>query len=154
MFSFGLVADAATIVPSIDFSYGLLPYPKLDDTQKEYQTSLQRSCYALIHVTTEDKDSAGAVLEAFSSESYRSLVPEYCEVSLKRRYSQDDDVARMFDLIINSIVYDPGDIYQTLLGPVTGEFRGAIFDNDPNWASRMAKQKKSIVNKISKIVEQ
>ncbi|MDY4434291.1 MAG: hypothetical protein SPF08_03940, partial [Candidatus Flemingibacterium sp.] len=110
-------------------------------------------CYALIPVTVEDKDAAGAVLEALSSESYRTLVPEYCEVSLKTRYSQDDNVARMFDLIINSIVYDPGEIYASLLGTPSGDIKGAIVDNKPNWASAIAKKKNSLIEKMNQITE-
>ena len=154
LFSFGLIADAATIVPSIDFSYGLLPYPKWDETQENYGTMLQRSCYALIPVTVEDKDAAGAVLEALSSESYRTLVPEYCEVSLKTRYSQDDDVSRMFDLVINSIVYDPGEIFSGQLGSPSSDFRAVILDNKPNWASAIAKKKDSLIEKMNKITEE
>ena len=153
LFSFALIADAATIVPSIDFSYGLLPYPKWDETQENYATMLQRSCYALIPITTGDIDAAGAVLEAISSESYRMLVPEYCEVSLKTRYSQDDNVSRMFDLVINSIVYDPGEIFSTQLGAPSGDFRTAILENKPNWASAIAKKKNSLVEKMNKITE-
>ena len=115
---------------------------------------LQRSCYALIPVTVEDKDAAGAVLEALSSESYRTLVPEYCEVSLKTRYSQDDDVSRMFDLVINSIVYDPGEIFSGQLGSPSGDFRSAILDNKPNWASAIAKKKDSLIEKMNKITEE
>ena len=153
LFSFGLIADAATIVPSIDFSYGLLPYPKWDENQAEYATMLQRTCYAMMPVTVEDKDAAGAVLEALSSESYRTLVPEYCEVSLKTRYSQDDDVSRMFDLVINSIVYDPGEIFASLLGTPSGAIKGAIIDNKPNWASNMAKEKTALIEKMNQITE-
>lgn len=153
LFSFGLIADAATIVPSIDFSYGLLPYPKWDENQAEYTTMLQRTCYAMMPVTVEDKDAAGAVLEALSSESYRTLVPEYCEVSLKTRYSQDDDVSRMFDLVINSIVYDPGEIFASLLGTPSGAIKGAIIDNKPNWASNMAKEKTALIEKMNQITE-
>ena len=153
LFSFSLIADAATIVPSIDFSYGLLPYPKWDENQAEYATMLQKNCYVMMPSTVEDTDSAGAVLEALASESYRTLVPEYCEVSLKVRYSQDDNVARMFDLIINSIVYDPGEIYASLLGTPSGDIKGAIVDNKPNWASAIAKKKDSLIEKMSKITE-
>lgn len=154
LFSFGLIADAATIIPAIDFSYGLLPYPKWDETQENYATMLQRTCNALIPVTTADAEAAGAVLEALSSESYRTLVPEYCEVSLKVRYSQDDNVARMFDLIINSIVYDPGEIFTSQLGTPSADFRGAILDNNPNWASAIAKKKDAFIEKMNKITEE
>lgn len=154
LFSFSLIADAATIVPSINFSYGLLPYPKWDENQAEYATMLQRNCYVMMPSTVEDSDSAGAVLEALASESYRTLVPEYCEVSLKVRYSQDDNVARMFDMIINSIVYDPGEIYANLLGTPSGEIKTAIVENNPNWASYMAKKKTALIEKMNKITEE
>ena len=153
VFSFGLIADAAAIVPNIDFSYGLLPYPKWDEAQADYANMLQRNCYALMPVTVGDADAAGAVLEALSSESYRTLVPEYCEVSLKTRYSQDDDVSRMFDLIINSIVYDPGEIFACLLGSPSAMFREAISKNDPNWASRLASMKDELILKMDEITE-
>ena len=111
LFSASLVADAQTIVGNIKFEYGLLPMPKWDEKQENYQTALQRSCYALIPGDTENAEAASAVLEALASECHRTLLPEYCEVMLKTRYAQDSDVARMFDLIAHSIVYDLGDIY-------------------------------------------
>ena len=53
LFSASLVADAQTIVGNIKFEYGLLPMPKWDEKQENYQTALQRSCYALIPGDTE-----------------------------------------------------------------------------------------------------
>ncbi len=153
LFSFGLVADAATIVPSVDFDYGILPYPKWDESQEDYQQMLQRNCYAMIPTTVANADAAGAVLEALSSESYRSLVPEYCEISLKTRYSQDDDVSRMFDLLINSIVYDPGEIYASLLGTPSGLFKTAVEDESSNWASTIAASKNELVTKMESILK-
>lgn len=153
LFTMGLIADASVIVPEIDFDWGLLPYPKWDETQTEYANMLQRNCYVLIPATVSDPDAAGAVLEALSSESYRSLVPEYCEVTLKTRYSPDDNVSRMFDLIIGSIVYDPGEIYANLLGSPSATIKTALDNNDPNWASRIAKDKNSLIAKMSSIVD-
>ena len=108
LFTKSLIADAGVIVGEINFDYGLIPYPKWDATQENYQSAMQRRCYALIPSSTFKVDEASAVLEALSSESYRYLVPEYCEVILKTRYAQDSDVARMFDLITDSVVEDMG----------------------------------------------
>ncbi|MBE6613336.1 MAG: hypothetical protein E7632_12695 [Ruminococcaceae bacterium] len=151
MMSCSLVADAGAIIPAIDFSYGLLPYPKWDETQAEYKTFLQRSLYALVPVTCGDTDAASAVLEAFSSSYYYTVIPEYCEVSLKVRYSQDDDVARMFDLIRSSVTYDAGEIYGLLIGAPTGDFREQIMQNKPDWASYVAGKKNSWIDKMEKI---
>ena len=151
MMSCSLVADASMIIPEIDFAYGLLPYPKWDEAQENYQTILQRACYALVPVTCEDTDAASAVLEALSSASHRTLIPEYCEVSLKVRYSQDDDVARMFDLIRSSVTYDAGEIYGISLGTPTADFREQIVKNDPNWASHAESKKSTWIEKMEKI---
>jgi len=153
LFTLSLVADAATIVPSIDFNHGLLPYPKLNEAQENYSIMLQRNCFVLMPTTVTDPDSASAVLEAISSESYRSLVPEYCEITLKTRYSYDDDVSRMFDLIINSIVYDPGEIYANLLGTPSMIIKEALRDNNPNWASKMVSIKNGLINKMDSVTE-
>lgn len=153
VFSASLVADAATIVPEIDFGYGLLPFPKWDESQKDYATMLQRNCFMLIPVTVEDTDMVSAVMEALASESYRSLLPEYCEVTLKTRYSQDDNVSRMFDLIGGSIVFDPGEIYSGVLGAPSADIKARISANDPNWASFIAGKKDSLIEKMNSIIK-
>jgi len=148
VFTNSLVADASTIVGSISFEYGLLPYPKWDKAQENYQTTLQRSCSALISSTTTDVDAASAVLEAIASVSYRLLLPEYCEVMLKTRYAQDSDVSRMFDLIAHSVVIDLGEIYND--GGPAGYIRHAI-NAKLNWASHIASNKSALVTKMDEI---
>ncbi|MBQ8509656.1 MAG: hypothetical protein IJ493_07090 [Clostridia bacterium] len=152
VFTCSLIADAATIIPEITFDYGLLPYPKWDEEQEEYQSMLQRSCYTLIPVSA-NVDNASAVLEALSSESYRSLIPEYVEITLKTRYALDDNMSRMFDLIVNNIVYDPGEIYNIYLDAPSGEFRNLVMQNNSSWASHMASLKTNLITKMAEIVE-
>ena len=94
-----------------------------------------------------------AVMEALASESYRSLLPEYCEVTLKTRYSQDDNVSRMFDLIGGSIVFDPGEIYAGVLGTPSGDIKARIITNNPNWASFIAGKKDSLIEKMNSIIK-
>ena len=134
LMSCSLICDAATIMPEIDFNCGIVPYPKYDEAQKNYQSFLQRSCYALIPATA-DTEFSGALLEAWSSQAYRKIMPEYFETALKTRYSQDSDTGRMFDLIRASITYDPGEIFASFLGTPSGLFRDAVYQNNANWVS-------------------
>ena len=134
LMSCSLLCDAATIMPEIDFTCGIVPYPKYDEAQKKYQSFLQRSCYTLIP-TTAEAEFSGALLEAWSSQSYRKIMPEYFETALKTRYSQDSDSSRMFDLIRSSITYDPGEIFNNFLGNPSGLFRDSIRDNKSDWVS-------------------
>lgn len=141
LLSCSLICDAVTIMPEIDFNCGILPYPKYDTEQQNYQSFLQRSCYSLIP-TTADLEFSGALLEAWSSQAYRKLTPEYFETALKTRYSQDSDSSRMFDLIRGSITYDPGEIFNTFLGAPSAAFRSTILDNKSDWASQIKSNEK------------
>lgn len=152
LLSCGIIADAAVMVPELSFNWGLLPYPKFDEEQESYNSFLQRACHALIPVTAPDYSKSGALLEAISSESYRSLVPEYCEVTLKVRYSPDDNVSRMFDLVKDNIVYDPGEIFNDLLGYPSATFKSGVSGSD-SWATTVAGMKTSLDEKMSTICE-
>ena len=78
---------------------------------------------------------SGALLEAWSSQAYRLIMPEYFETALKTRYSQDSDMGQMFDLIRASITYDPGEIFASFLGTPSGLFRDAVWHNKTDWVS-------------------
>lgn len=152
VFTFSLVGDAATISPNVSFNFGILPTPKWDESQESYQTSLQRSCYALIPTTVTNEAAAGAVLEAIASETYRTLVPEYCEVMLKTRYSNSQDVSDMYTLILDSIIFDPGVEYSQIIGAPTDTFRAALTNNAPNWASTIKGSLRIINKKLATLI--
>ena len=141
-----------SIVPEFGFDWGLLPYPKFDEAQEDYNSFLQRTCHALIPVTAPDHAKSGALLEAVASETYRSVVPEYCEVTLKVRYSPDDNVSRMFDIVKDNIVYDPGEIFNDLLGYPSATFKNRVKDNG-SWATTVAEMKSQLDEKMSTVCE-
>ena len=153
LFTGALLQDAATMAPEVKFTWGMVPYPKYDETMQSYDAFLQRACYAMVPVIAADPQMSGAVLEAISSESYRSMIPEYMEVTLKVRYSPDDNVSRMFDTIRNNIVYDPGELYAIQLGTPSALWKNGLDTNAQEWASFMASKKPAIVEKMGQIAE-
>lgn len=138
-FSCGLVQDAATIVPSVDFAYGVLPYPKWDEAQEDYVSMLQRNCYFLIPSSCTDADMSGAALEAWSSLAYRQLQPEYFEVSLKTRYSSDEGMSRTFDILRETLTFDIGEIFGSYIDIPSATFRENIRSNKSDWSSFIEK---------------
>jgi hypothetical protein len=151
VFSFSLIGDAGTISPNVDFNLGILPVPKWDEAQEKYQTALQRFCYALIPTTVQDEAAAGAVLEAIASETYRTLVPAYCDIMLKTRYSNNEEVSEMYALILDSIIFDPGNVFATNIGSPTELYRSALDKNVTNWVSTMRAQKKVMEKKFESL---
>ena len=54
---------------------------------------------------------SSAVLEALASESSKLITPAVFEVALKVKYSSDDKMAQMYDIIRASMTYDFGRVF-------------------------------------------
>lgn len=135
LFTASLVGDAAAVLDNSQFTVGMIPFPKYDEKQDDYYTSAQRFAHIYIPstVTGEQNDRAGAVLEAWASECYRSVMPTYFETSLKTRYSNDNDMASMFDLLRANTRVEFGTVFTTVL-PLNCELFKQVV-NDYNFTS-------------------
>ncbi len=139
---------AITKFLSEDLEYSVVPFPKYDSEQKNYVTVMGNpfTLYALpIDSKDDELPMLSAFLEVYASESYRQLTPQLFEVSLKVKYTQDNDAARMYDIIRESLCFDIGRIFSdALIGQ--GAWRNAVKNNMNNWASA-AKQYERVMNK-------
>ena len=93
----------------VEFAMSALPYPKLDETQAEYVTSLHdTSEIGVIPMTLplEQMDYVCTVLEVCGRETNRTVIPEWYENGLKIKYADGQDDAMMVDLIHDTIT-DP-----------------------------------------------
>ena len=99
--------DAAQRFRNMADDFGVLPYPKFDESQEKYM-GLTQDAYSLfcIPAICEDFEFAGAVTEALAAESYRKLTPAYYETALKIKYSRDDTTSQMLDIIRSGVQFD------------------------------------------------
>lgn len=80
--------------------YGILPYPKLDERQENYEGLLHNSSnYVVVPYTVKNVDEVSAVIEAMCAESYRSVVEIFYDTALKTKYSRDAYSGQCIDLI-------------------------------------------------------
>ena len=84
------------------------------------------SSFSIPEIANDAAESA-AVLEALAHDSYTQLIPYIYENNLKSRYSKRPQDARMFDLLTEGIVYDPGRVMDNV--DIFSLFRRAIRDN-------------------------
>ncbi|MBO5218979.1 MAG: hypothetical protein J6C52_06090 [Clostridia bacterium] len=118
---------AADYLRDMKDDFGIVPMPKLDDTQKEYSATAHNGCSVFaIPVTCKDSDAAAALLEALGAETYRKVTPAYFEVALKVKYSRDDETAQMLDLIVDSVKLDLATVFGQKLGGPTDWFRDIV----------------------------
>ena len=94
----------------VEFDYGIIPYPKLDENQEQYYAGYTDR-YFVIPNTCSDTAYVGTILESMSAEGYRQVTPAYFEVALKNRYTKDQTSKEMVDLIKQSMVLDFAYVY-------------------------------------------
>ncbi len=121
---------------SSDVLYGVLPAPLWDENQEEYCSALANpvSMYA-ISATSPDFDRAAAVMECMAMEAYYNTTPALFDSSFKARYSDGEEDAQMYDIIRDTIVFDPGRFYNPILNSVADRYRSSIANNVTQWAS-------------------
>ena len=140
LFSNHEIVYGATNLRDAKFEYGVLPIPKYDEDQENYIT-ITSFPYSLYGIPTDakDPDMSSAVMELLGAEGYKTVSPALFEVALKVKYSSDDNAAKIYDIIKGTISYDFGRVFtESIDGSLAMEFRAAIKNKEPDWASRMA----------------
>lgn len=94
-----------TTLREATFSYGIVPYPMLDDAQENYYSGYTDR-FMIIPNTCDDLDYVGTIVESMSAEGYRQVTPAYYETALKGRYTRDDESIQMLEIIRDSRVID------------------------------------------------
>lgn len=79
-------------------NFGVIPTPLYDENQTEYITPTVAEVSG-IPLVVKDTESSAFLLEALSSESYRTVLPVYFEKALKVKYVSDDESVKMLDII-------------------------------------------------------
>ena len=99
--------STSTAFRDMEQDYGFLPFPKISESQEWYKTlvhdTAQLSC---IPVSSDCIDISGAILEALSAESYRTVTPAYYESALKLKYARDDISSQVIDLMRDTMTTD------------------------------------------------
>ena len=124
------IGSAVQVFLDYDVDYGIVPYPKLDDTQEQYYAGYTDR-YFVIPFSCTDPDYVGTILESMSAEGYRQVTPAYFEVALKNRYTKDAVSKEMVDLIRESMILDFAYVYG---GDKrwTNTMRDLLTGNNPN----------------------
>ena len=136
---------------NMNADFGILPYPKYDETQKNYLSRIE-NCELTCVPVTADAEFVSIILEAMASESVDTVVKAYYNVALKTKFARDNESADMLDIIFNNRVYDLGD---TVWGDQLrdGVFKLMFTNNDRALSSKFASMQKTMDATIRKAVE-
>jgi len=133
--------------------FGILPMPKLDESQDQYYGgATDRPIAVPITVQKENMDNIGIVTEALNAEGYKNVYPAFFEVAMKSRYADQSDDAKMLDIIHDNVIisftYLFGDFnsaYNVLLGDMLNKSSADV-------ASWDAKKTASETKRVEKLM--
>ncbi len=93
-------------------AFGIVPFPKYDSSVDRYYSYVAiNSAVCTVEYTHPDGEFTGAVLETMASLGQKYIIPEYRDMQLKGRFSDDPESAGSLDIILNNRCYDMGVFY-------------------------------------------
>ena len=139
---------------SYEFDFGILPFPKLDESQEKYKT-MPWNGYSMFctPVTVQNTEKVGAVIEALAAESHKSVVPAFYDIALKTKYARDDESAEMIDIIREGTSFNFGMEYVVPLGSPHLQWRSLITNKKTNIVSEVERQMNVWQKNLDKILE-
>ena len=105
--------ESVKFLRDMEANFGILPLPKYDETQPQYYNTVQygNATVMCIPQSAGDLERTGGILEAWAAESVDTLTKAYYEVTLKGKYSRDEESEEMLDLIFSTRILDVGLIF-------------------------------------------
>jgi hypothetical protein len=133
--------------------YAVIPFPKFDETQNKYYSLIPTASQILfVPVTVTETEFVGRTLEALSYYSWKGVVPQYYEVSLKTKLARDASTREMLDIIRDGAILPFDYAYSTVLAGSPWpnqvisqcalgnfEYASAIKANEKSWNANIKK---------------
>lgn len=134
--------------------YGILPYPKYDESQTDYYSSpCYMSLYMTIPVTDTDTERAAVTVNALSYESYSSVIPKYYEINLTQKNLRNEASVEMLDIIRESRIVDLNAVY-SWCDSLSNKLKTMALDGNTDAASAIAAAESGINAAIEKTMLQ
>lgn len=142
--------DYAAQYRDLEFDYGLIPYPKYDETQSQYY-SMSDGAHSgmMVPITVQELEWSSILTEALNAETWKQVALEYYDTALKTQYARDYQVRGMLDIIMDGRVFDFGYMYDTGIAFIIDSM---VSDNSNRTESKYNALIKSATKKWNEII--
>jgi hypothetical protein len=136
----------------MEIDFGVLPFPKYDEEQKEYTTFIHPWASSTIAIpwSSGDVERSQIILEEMAYQSQKYLTPAYYDQALKYKAMRDEESSEMLDLILAGRMSDIG--YISNLGGLYSGVRGQLVANKADIASFYTKMEKAAGKALEKLI--
>ena len=137
----------------IEREFGILPYPKLDETQRDYISSVSPLflTVGVVPANNRNLQNTGIIMEEMGYMGYRDIRPAFYDILLQGKVARDEESLVTLDYIFNNITYDVGALLN--IGNISLNFMAVPGNYDLNIASFIDKQQSVIQSSIDAIIE-
>ena len=144
---------SSSIFREMNDDFGILPLPKLDESQNDYYAWMNYDVNTMcVPVTNSDPTRTGIIIDALCYLSWRDVLPNYYNIRVSQKSLRNDDSIEMLKIIHNSLVYDAGNAYGWTLD-LMNQVRSAIVAGNPDVASTIASNKSIVDENIQKTLD-
>jgi len=145
--------DMVKTLRNMEANFGILPLPKFDEAQPQYYSTMQynNATVMCIPVSAADLERTGAILEAWAGESVNTLTKAYYDITLKGKYSRDEESEEMLDLIFSTRVMDQGMFFNW--SGIQGFFESFVTSKKVDFVSQYEKMEPKWVAAIEKTIQ-
>jgi ABC-type sugar transport system, periplasmic component len=137
----------------MDTDFGILPIPLYEEGQESYYHTINPHVGSVLVVPVDcpDLERVGYALDVLGAESKNILTPAYYDLYLKTKGARDDASEASIDLILSTLRYDLGYMYNW--GTLADFTLQLVNNKKTDLASAYNKIEKSIQKNIDKAVE-
>ena len=114
LFYSGFLTDSYQFFRDMEEDWGLLPFPKYDETQEHYITTITGGTGLLgIPRNVDNMEMTGLVTEALAIESYNYVYPAIYETVFDDKLLRDEESQVMFDILMDGLEIDFGRTFKS-----------------------------------------
>ena len=145
------VLATAKTYRGMETDFGIIPLPKWNTQQQKYLTQAQ-SGYSTVSIPIDvtNLEKVGAVTDALFAKSADLVLPAYYDMALKSKFARDNESGEMIDIIREGMCINFGFFYDIGGG---GMFRILLPQNNSNFASYYAANKKAYERNLKKVIQ-
>ena len=156
LFFYGPLENAAkNFSLDSDLSYGVLPMPKLEESDDGYYGAAFDRPFVVPTTAGDNLYNIGLVVEALNAEGYKQVFPAYFEIAMKTRYADQTDDAQMLDIVHDNVIISftyIHDNYTSVYGKMLWDLFGGK-NPSKDAASWCAKNEKGQIKRVETLMK-
>ena len=149
---FGEVLQCVVRLRQMNTDFGVVPFPKWDESQKDYISFVAPAAgMYCVPKTALDPDRTGFILEAMAYWSKVYLDPAYFDKVLTGKQFRDEESSDMLEIIKANRVFDLGYLFDW--GKLSSGYRKLAMNSSVDFASMYEQNSAVAQSEIDKLIE-